>query len=327
MRSTMLGVCLVLGVLLSCGCDGGGSDTAGSGEISAPITILGNVDVPVAALDSWAASTRAAFGYSKLLVKAYGSTGTVLGEAAVKADKSFSLTLSAPDNEVTLKVTSLQGFELRKLIGPIGASGGFVGTVDSTSTCQHLLQKDYGLATDTSSIPFTTLSTAFVNSMNVAPTFTNGTIVDSLKTAQAANMSAFRASQDTIRNSFSWIEAAMKAKFLSEAAKYFSPSFTSSDASLASTVTLDNFKTTTQDRFNRFTIDLYSYTIEKTIFTDATTAVVYGNARISVTGLNDGVKQSAYLSNQKVVWRMENGSWVVFKDFPYLTSQLGFSAR
>jgi hypothetical protein len=316
--------CLVFGAFLFVGCDSGGGGDSGTGATTAPITISGNADVPVSALDSWATSIRGAFDYTRLTARAYGVAGNLLGEAALKSDKTFFITLTSADADVTVKITSVKGFEFSKVLGPVTTAGTAVGTVDATTTCQLLMHKEYGMATDTTSVAFTTLLTAFVNSLSVSTALNGGTIVDALKTSQLNTMTTFKNSQSAIKNNFAWVEAALKARSVTETVKYFSLYYTSSDASLAATVTLDNFKTVTQDRFNRYTIDAYTFNVEKILFTDSTTAVAVGTAYIAVTGISDRVPRSIPLTNLRVVWRMENGSWVIYKDFPYQTSQLGF---
>ncbi|MBF0408076.1 MAG: hypothetical protein HQM10_12015 [Candidatus Riflebacteria bacterium] len=323
MRTKLLIVCFLLGVLVLAGCDNGGSDGTTEPSVTT-VSVLGNVEVPVSVLDGWASSIKASFDFSRLTASAYGQSGNLITQSVVRADKSFSLTLPAPDNEVTLKITSAKGFEMSKLLGAVQSSGVYNVTVDPTSTCQLLLQKEYGLDPDTSSAAFSTLFTAFVNALTLAPGLTSGTVVDTVKISNYTTMMAFRTAQDSIKRNFTWIESALKAKNISETTKYFSPYFTSSDLSLVSVVTFDNFRNTTQDRFNHFSIDSYTINIDRVLFTNSTTAVAYGNANIAVTGTQDGIKQYAALPNLSIIWRLESGNWIVYKDFPFLKTQLGF---
>lgn len=322
MRSKVFVIGLMFcAALFSLGCGGGGGDSGSGVTPTTNPTLSGSLDKPVATVDGWAASIRPLFQFAKLTATAYGQAGTSLGSAQLNDAGAFTITLTTTaDNEVTIKVTSsVTGFEMSYLVGKVSGSLSNL-TVSATTTCQLLLEKQYALATDTSSVAFTTLYNAFLGYLSGSPT--TGSIVDTLKASSVGTtMNTFTTAQSTIKANFVAIENALKAKSITDTVKYFSTSFSVTDTSLG--VSLDNFKTTTSDRFTRYTIDSYSFTIEKIIFTgDGTTATVYASASIAVTGITDGSKQSATVPNLQIIMRNEGGSWLVYKDFPYLKSQI-----
>jgi len=304
--------------LLALGCGGGGG---GGGGTSGPsttttYTVSGNVQPP-SVNDTWNPSIRAAFSLTSLTATAIGKSGTSLGAKAVDSNGNFTIPI-VPDDDVTIKVTNSKGFEFRKKYGKVAADvSGII--VTATSTAELILQ-EAGLAT--SGAPLENLVKAIISTLSNAYALTSGqNLYDFTKTNQSSTITSYKNAQEAINSRNSLLETALKNADVDAAVQYFSASFTSSDPALQSTVSRDNFKSVTQDRFSRYTITTYTVTINKIEFTATDTANVTITAHVAATG-KDGSSPDVTVSNKVVIWRLENSNWYIYKDFPYLRDQL-----
>ena len=319
-KDLALGACFVASLLLV-GCGGGGGG-GGGGSVTTAVTVSGSVDVPAGVNETtWSASIKPAFNYAGLTATALAESGAELGSIAVGSDKSFKITLSRADNNVTVKVTNSKGFDFRKNYGVVG--GEVVGvTVSATSTAELIL-KNYGLTANGSAL--TSVVNALVTTISgTTPPASGKTIYNTVIDSQDATLTAYKTAQTAINSRNAAVETALKNADVTTAASYFSPNFGSTNTALQATVNLDNFKTVSQDRFNKYTISSYSFTITSSAFTDAETASVTISARIIAEPKagSGGVSQNVTISPWVVIWHYENGNWFIYRDFPYLKEQV-----
>jgi hypothetical protein len=321
MRSKMFVMFMIVAASFALGCGGGGG--GGDSTIVTPATtynLTGTAETPANGDTGWSASIKAAISLDKATAEAFkfADSTSVSDKQTLSSTGAFSLKVT-PASGVFVKITNSKGLELRKYVGDVTADAA-AGTVNASSTIEALLN-EYGLST-TDTFAVTTLTNAINTLFGSAPTLTTSeTVFTKMKSDNAATLSGLTTAITDIKANNTLVETALKAANLNDALPYFSANFLGVEGD--ATTNLDNFKTVTQNRFNQYDITTYTFTVVDVTFTDADTAVVKVNASIAAQDKTAGTtKGPVTLTEWPITWKKENSKWVVYRNFPYLSSQI-----
>lgn len=317
-----------------CGGGGGGGGTTGAGTTN-PVTVTGTIAVPEvndAQLAAVRGATGAGIDYSKFTV-GVGTTRVTPSQLG-----TFTLTFANTSTTEVLDVQNSTGRAiLRKRLSGVAAGGSFLNTtVDATSTAilQVLEQKPdltetdlTGQATTLNGLVQTILTWLKTNTSKVTPVTTDTTIV------AVAGALTFQPHEKSIRDNLTAMKTAMENNNLSatERNTAFLTHVASDFQDLSGVANYPDLSATTVSRFERYTINSYSFTVKNVRYIDASTIETETAIYIDVSrkpGATGGVSAAQINvqvagGNPKLIWKLQtNGKWQIFSGLPYKSSEI-----
>ncbi|HEY9070442.1 MAG TPA: hypothetical protein VIV61_09290 [Candidatus Ozemobacteraceae bacterium] len=338
MRSkSLLSLLVITAITLSLGCGGGG----GGGGTTTPATtysVSGSVEIPNSVADGWNGSVRGAATISSLglTAQAIGKAGNSLSEAVnVANDGTFTLTVT-PDNDAIVKVSNGKGFDFRFHLGVFAANRSNV-VVNASSTARAFLnwKNSWKVDLGDNDQQLANIVASITAALQAAPTGTSfeDRIVAAAEAARTA-LVVYQGYYDSIAASNTALENVFKAAKdisdkttrdakIDETKNYFSTALNSTQH--ISGYGLEGFLSATKSRYDRYTVNSYSFAIQEIRFTSQTTASATVSLYISVAPKSgDGLSGSFGPVSKVIGWKNESGNWKVWQDFPYLREQFGF---
>ncbi len=321
MRSKLLLTVLGIAALaLSIGCGGGG----GGGGSSTPTTytVSGTVADPGTVDLGWSASVRGAVP-TGLKAQALGKAGTAISETVTVTEGAFTLTIT-PDEDVLIKVTNDNGFDFRYNIGNIAAYNNAPIVVNAKSTAKALLTWQTNKPSLSDAV-IAQIVAAITAALGVAPESGKKltdltaitTLVNGLKTTLQTAYTDIKANNAAIEQNLKTAET------MNAALRYISTNLTSTASPKPAGYGYDDFCTVMQDRYAKWTVNSYAFSVQDINFTSETTASV--TVSFSATATSKTTGGSASVNKTKVVgWAKEDGTWKIIQDLPYQSSELTF---
>lgn len=323
-------VLAVAALTLSLGCGGGGGGSDGA-TVPTTYTVSGAIAVPAAVDNGWNGSVRGAtISTLGLKVQALGKGGTALSaEQSVGNDGTFSFSVT-PDTDAIIKASNAKGFDFRFHLGVFAANRSNIA-VDASSTARAFLNWGEAWKIDLGDTDqqLANIVASITGALQAAPTgqaFDDRieASVDAARTVLSAYQgyyTSISASNTALENIF---KSAKNDPALIEGTRPYFSSNLNSTANLSG-YGLENFISSTKSRYERYTVNSYSFSIQEIRFTSPTTASATVSLYINVTPkAGEGLSGSFGPVTKVIGWRNESGSWKVWQDFPYLKSQFGF---
>lgn len=320
--------------LVGCGGGGGGGGTTGAGTTN-PVTVTGSIamaEVNDAQLAAVRGATGAAIDYSKFTV-GVGTTRVNPSQLG-----TFTLTFGTTSVNEVLDVQNSAGKALlRKRLAGVAAGGSFLGTtIDATSTAilQVLEQKPDLTETDLTGqgatlngLVQTILTWLKTNTSKATAVTTDTTIV------AVAGALTFLPHEKAVRDALTAMKTAMENNNLSSTERNaaFLTYVASNFQDLSGTPNYSDLSTTTSSRFDRYTINSYSFTVKNVRYIDASTIETETAIYIDVSrkpGATGGVSAAQINvqvggGNPKLIWKLQtNGKWQIFSGLPYKSSEI-----
>ncbi|HOT28671.1 MAG TPA: hypothetical protein PLU72_10820 [Candidatus Ozemobacteraceae bacterium] len=320
MRSKFLLLVLAIAALtLSTGCGGGGG---GGSSTPASYTVTGTVAGPDTIAAGWNASVRGAIP-TGLKARAYGKTGTSISEQVALSGNSFTLTVT-PDDDVLIKVTNENGFDFRYNIGVLNADKTI--EVNSISTAKALLTWQQTNKPSLSDAVVAQIVAAITAALGVAPeagkTLTDlsaiTTLVNALKTKLQTEYSAIKTNNTAVEQNLKTAET------LNTALMYISEHLDSTASPKPQGYGYEDFRTVMQDRYTKWTVNSYTFSVQDINFTTETTASVTVSFSATATNKTSGANASVGPVTKVVGWAKEEGVWKIIQNLPYRSEELTF---
>ena len=317
--SAWLGMIFLVAVL---GCGGGGGGGGGGGSPVAPpisqdVTLTGQVELPAGFNSDWSASIRPALGISGLTAQAFDRYGTSIGMSAVDPETGvFTLILSRSETRILIEISNGKRFKLQKFIESLPIEPKPI-LVNAASTAEAYLNLSADPTIVMSEAAAASLTAVILAALQNPPS-PGQNLAEIVEAETDKIFDYYTDERQKIVDINNLLTGYMKAETLEPALPYISPSF---GADGIPTANLDDFKFRTQRRFNNFTIEQYNFNIKKVFFTSATEAIITFDGYIRARTASLSVKTSQ-LNDYEYTMRVENGGWVMYRNFPYLESQL-----
>ena len=328
---SLLSILAIVALTLSVGCGGGGG--GGSSTPQTTYTVSGSIS-PTGVNNSWVPSVRgdATLANLGLTAQLVGKGNVKLSEnVSVGSDGKFTLSTTTPDTDAIVKIFNSKGFDFRFHLGVFTQSRADQITVDASSTARTFLnwQKDWKVNLEDNDAQLANVVASIVAALAAAPEGVFETKIQTAAEAVRTNLTRYDGYYNNIRDNNTALEtifmnANQNPGLIGDAMKaYFSAGLNSTQA--ISGYGLDHFITATKSRYERYTVNAYSFTIQEIRFTSETTASVTVSFTINVTPKAGDGLSGAFGPVAKVIgWSNESGTWKVWQDFPYLREQFGF---
>ncbi|NLI76013.1 MAG: hypothetical protein GX442_06165 [Candidatus Riflebacteria bacterium] len=338
-RSMLVAILLVSAIVLTgCGGGGGGDSPAPTGPTTTPVTLNGTVTAPEindGLLGSTRGAAAGAIDFSKLTIQAegYGSEKALSGIGAA----TFTLTIDTLTGTTTrLLVRNRAGTLLmaRRLEGLTQGLTKDGVTVDATSTAivalmgadsRFSLADLEAQATQATFQAFMASLTAFLKDA------TSGSPLDDtgLKAQATTAGSQLRPGQSEITAAYESLRKALEDTTLADETRLqtFMAAISPDFLDMAGTPSYADLESVTRSRFDRYTINAYSFTATAFTWQASDTIKVTTEMKITVTlkpGKTGSFTSATVPKTSDVIWKWSPtaAKWLIQQGLPYKTDDL-----
>ncbi len=320
MRSKLiLSVLAIAALTLSVGCGGGGG---GGSSTPTSFSVSGTVADPGTVAAGWSAAVRGSVP-TGLKAQAFGKAGTSISEAVTVTAGAFTLSVT-PDDDVLIKVTNSNGFDFRYNIGSL--SGNQTIEVNASSTAKALLTWQQTNKPSLSDAVIAQIVAAINTALGVAPEAgKNLTELNTITTLVTGLITTLQTEYSAIKTNNAAVEQNLKtAETMNAALMYVSQNLTSTASPKPEGYGYEDFRTVMQDRYTKWTVNSYSFSVQDINFTSQTTASVTVSFSATATNKTTGANASVGPVTKVVGWAKESGVWKIIQNLPYRSDELTF---
>lgn len=320
MRSKfLLSVLAIAALTLSIGCGGGGG---GGSSTPTSYSVSGTVADPGTVAEGWNASVRGSVP-TGLKAQAFGKAGTSISEAVTMTTDTFTLSVT-PDDDVLIKITNSNGFDFRYNIGSLGSNQTI--EVNASSTAKALLTWQQTNKFSLSNAVIAQIVAAITTALGVAPeagkTLTDLSAITNLVTTLKNTL---KTECSAIKTNNTAVEQNLKAaETMSTALMYISQNLTSTASPKPAGYGYADFQAVMQDRYTKWTVNSYTFSVLDINFTSETTASVTVSFSATATNKTSGANASVGPVTKVVGWAKDDGVWKIIQNLPYRTDELTF---